>query len=97
MTCKDYDKCTEPDCHLEMCDVPDCFKQPDNPQAGREAVSECMNLLNAITGELKSALYVARKKHEDGSWPEKFLYAHEGVGIIKALEAIKRHRETAGI
>lgn len=76
MTCKDFDKCQKPDCHLELCDVPDCFKQPDSHQTA-EVLASNSTLLLCVDDRLDQAereiLNVCKKydidlapKYDDG-------------------------------
>ena len=59
--------------------------------------SNSTNLLSAIADELQKMITEAKEKHDSGDWPHKFLYAHEGIGVMKALEVVEKHRKSAGI
>ena len=48
------------------------------------------NLADTIIAELQNELFYSRMKHDRSGWPHKFLHAHEGIGIIRAIEIVKK-------
>lgn len=45
-------------------------------------------VLRDIINKLQGAVNKRKEKHDTADWPHKFLYAHEGIGLIKAIEII---------
>ena len=66
-------------------------------QAADVSNSRLIGGLNAISDVLGGMIVEAKKKHDSGDWPHKFLYAHEGIGLIKAVEVIEKYRKEYGI
>lgn len=62
-----------------------------------EAVVTLNNLLNAITEDIKGMIKDRREAHDKMDWPHKFLVAHEGIGLMKAIELIEARRKDTGI
>lgn len=66
-------------------------------QTAEVSPSNSSELLNAISDVLGGMIAEAKKKHDSGDWPKKFLYAHEGIGLMKAVEVIEKLRKEYGI
>lgn len=91
-TCKDDYVCTT------FPDKKDCpYRKIKAAEQQQVSTSNLSALLNAIADDLQRKITEAKAKYDAGDWPQKFLYAHEGIGLMKAIVVIKRHRESAGI
>jgi hypothetical protein len=75
-----------------MIDV-DIEQIPQTP----EADVRLNNLLNAYAETLRGFVADRKKAHDSMDWPHKFLVAHEGIGIMTALELLEAFRKDHGI
>ena len=84
---------------MEDDDNGDYVKLVDVIEAQKAEVvkSSSTDLLNAIVEDLNGMIKGRREQHDRMDWPHKFLVAHEGIGLIKAIEVIEAHRKDTGI
>lgn len=68
-----------------------------SPQKAAGEESNSTPLLNAISDVLGGMIADAKKRHDSSEWPKKFLHAHEGIGLMQAVEVIEKLRKEYGI